>query len=96
MEADYRLDVARGGLKFGNNNLVEKALARARQIAEQHAFNQIIFEIEKFEKEQVAPSQQEDESHGWSAEVASIASAVGEWRQLQQSVSSKKIEGAAV
>ena len=68
VEANYRLDAARGFFKFGHTHLAQAELSKARQLAETYAFNQLIFEIEKVADEAIhVPTQQVDESHTWSA-----------------------------
>jgi hypothetical protein len=96
LEAIYRLDVARGFFKFGHPALAQEELSKARQLAENHGSNQLIFEIDTVEVEQAASIKQTKEPHSWPAEIVSIASAIGEWRQFQETVTAKNNEGVVL
>ena len=96
LEAYYRFDAARCYRKFGNWGAAEIELRKAHEIAESHKINQLVIEIDEVLLEQPVSVTLAETPKSWSADIDSIASAIGEWRQLQDSGHPTNTEGAAV
>lgn len=88
IEVAYRVDAARGFLQFGRTDSITSELTRARDIAERHALNQQIFEIDAVltGKDPLCPIQKPVVTASWPTDIDSIASTIGEWRQLQETM----------